>query len=224
VVGRELAPGRHGYGLLLVLIILSIGFELAAAEGELTHLVTIVLQGATFLAALWTSQARTRLLHLGTAAVILITIGAAVAFAAEGHVDDVGARVTGLLLLIFAPVVIIHGLVGHFREEGGVTVQTMFGVLCIYLLIGSLFAGVYGVIDDAGAGGFFAQIRNGNTSDFLYFSFTTMTTTGYGDLTAASDLGRSFAITEQLLGQIYLVTVVAVIVGNLRRTAASRAS
>ena len=62
-------------------------------------------------------------------------------------------------------------------------------------------------------------MANATTSDYLYFSFTTMTTTGYGDLTAATDLGRSFAITEQLIGQIYLVTVVAVIVGNLSRGA-----
>lgn len=224
LVGRELGPRRHGYGLLLLLIVVSIGFQLASSEGDLTHAVTIVLQGGIFLAALWTSQARTRLLHLGTAAVVVVTVGAAITFAAEGHVDDVGARVTGLLLLMFAPVAIVHGLLGHFREQGRVTVQTMFGVLCIYLLIGSMFAAVYGVVDDVGSSPFFAQLQQGTTSDYLYFSFTTMTTTGYGDLTAATDLGRSFAITEQLIGQIYLVTVVAVIVGSLRRAPARRAS
>ncbi len=67
-------------------------------------------------------------------------------------------------------------------------------------------------------GGFFAEISGGTQSDFLYFSFTTMTTTGYGDLTAAKDLGRSLAITEALIGQIYLVTLVALIVSNLGRT------
>jgi len=44
-----------------------------------------------------------------------------------------------------------------------------------------------------------------------------LTTVGYGDLSAATDLGRSVAITEALIGQIYLVTVVAVIAGNLSR-------
>jgi hypothetical protein len=120
-------------------------------------------------------------------------------------------------MVALAPIAIVHGLVRHFREEGRVTVQTMFGVLCIYLLLGSLFAFVYGILDEVGSSPFFAQIANGDTSDYLYFSFSTLTTTGYGDLTAGTDLGRSFAITEQLLGQIYLVTVVAVIIGNLSR-------
>ena len=57
----------------------------------------------------------------------------------------------------------------------------------------------------------------GDSSDFVYFSFATLTTVGYGDLTAATDLGRSLAITEALIGQIYLVTVVALIVPNIGR-------
>jgi ion channel len=54
-------------------------------------------------------------------------------------------------------------------------------------------------------------------ADFLYFSFATLTTTGYGDLVPGSNLARSLAILEALTGQIYLVTVVAVLVGNLMR-------
>jgi uncharacterized membrane protein len=53
-------------------------------------------------------------------------------------------------------------------------------------------------------------------ADFLYYSFASLTTTGFGDITAATSFGRSVGITEALVGQIYLVTVVAVIVSNLR--------
>jgi hypothetical protein len=55
----------------------------------------------------------------------------------------------------------------------------------------------------------------GTTKNFLYFSFVTITTVGYGDLTAGTSLGCSIAIAEALTGQIYLVTVVAAIVGVL---------
>jgi hypothetical protein len=218
-IAKELTPGRHGYGVLLLLILVSIGFQLGAAEGDLTHAVTIVLQGGTFLAALWVSQARTRLLRLASAIVLAVTAAAAVGFAAAGTVDDAGARIVSFMLVVGAPVAIAHGIVTQFREVGHVTVQTMFGVLCIYLLIGALFAFTYGVIDDLTSSSFFAEVNHASTSDYLYFSFTTLTTTGYGDLTAAADLGRSLAITEALIGQIYMVTVVALIVGNLRRPA-----
>jgi hypothetical protein len=218
-IAKEMIPGRHGYGVLLLLILVSIGFQLGAPEGDVTHVVTIVLQGGTFLAALWVSQGRTKLLRLATALVLLVTVAAAVGFAAAGTVDDAGARIVSFMLVVAAPTTIAHGVISQFREVGRVTVQTMFGVLCIYLLIGALFAFTYGVIDDLASTPFFAEVHQATNPDYLYFSFTTLTTTGYGDLTAAADLGRSLAITEALIGQIYMVTVVALIVGNLRRPA-----
>ncbi len=213
---------RHGYGLLLVLILISLTFQLATTEGDLVHVVTIALQGGTFLAALWISQARTRLLRIGSVVIVAITVAAAITFAAAGNVDAAGAGIVSLLLAAAAPVAIVHGLVAHFREQGRVTLQTMFGVLCIYLLIGSFFAFSYGVIDVLGSQPLFKQLGSGTNSDYLYFSFATLTTTGYGDLTAATDLGRSLAITEALIGQIYMVTVVALIVGNLSRPVGPR--
>ena len=181
-VRDELRIHEHGYGLLLAIILVSLSFQLAAPEGDLTHLVTVVLQGGTFLAALWTSQVRTRLLRIASILVIVATAGATAALALSGNVDGGAARILSFLLAIGAPLAIVHGVVRHFREEGQVTLQTMFGVLCIYLLLGSLFAFTYGVIDHVGAAPFFAQIAGEATSsDYLYFSFSTMTTTGYGD-------------------------------------------
>jgi len=85
-------------------------------------------------------------------------------------------------------------------------------------LIGSLYAFAYGLVSSIGSDPFFAQHGHVDTTrNFLYFSFVTITTVGYGDLTAATNLGRSFAIAEALTGQIYLVTVVATIVGGLGR-------
>jgi voltage-gated potassium channel Kch len=93
------------------------------------------------------------------------------------------------------------------------------GVLAFYLLVGMLFAFGYGAIDHLAAGAFFAGGEEATVSHCLYFSFTTLTTVGYGDFVAATDLGRTLAIFEALLGQIYLVTVVSLIVSNLGRPA-----
>jgi len=54
-------------------------------------------------------------------------------------------------------------------------------------------------------------------ADFLYYSFVTLTTVGYGDVTAATNLGRMLSVIEALVGQLYLVIVVALIVSNIGR-------
>jgi voltage-gated potassium channel Kch len=84
-------------------------------------------------------------------------------------------------------------------------------------LIGLLFAVAYAVVQEVGGANVFTTAHDGR-DDFLYFSFSTLTTTGYGDVVAANNLVRSLAITEALGGQLYLVTVVALIIANIRST------
>jgi Ion channel len=78
-----------------------------------------------------------------------------------------------------------------------------------------LFTFVYGAVAALGSRDFFADGTDGTPSLRLYFSYVTLATIGYGDYTPASDLGHTLAVVEALLGQLYLVTVVAVIVGRL---------
>jgi hypothetical protein len=128
----------------------------------------------------------------------------------------VGPRIANLLLVTLAPPAIVVGIVRALRARGRVTLEAVFGVLCLYILVGMFFAFLYGAIDRIGQD-FFAQGAQATTSNCLYFSFTTLTTVGYGDFTAATNLGHTLSVSEALLGQIYLVTVVAVFVGNLIR-------
>jgi hypothetical protein len=95
---------------------------------------------------------------------------------------------------------------------------TVAGALCIYLLAGLFFAFVYSAIGAFQEGQFFAQTETTTSVDCVYFSFVTLTTVGYGDLTARTDFGRMTSISEALFGQLYLVSVVALLVGNLGRT------
>ena len=94
----------------------------------------------------------------------------------------------------------------------------MFGVLCVYILVGMFFGYVYGAIDHSGGHPFFAGDQSATVAHCLYFSFTSLTTVGYGDLTARTNLGHTLSVSEALLGQIYLVTVVSLIVANLGRS------
>jgi hypothetical protein len=116
------------------------------------------------------------------------------------------------LLVIGAPVAIVRGVRGQLE----VTVQTVLAALSVYLLIGLFFAFTYSVMAVIDTGPFFASGIDGLLPDHLYFSYSTLTTVGFGDLTASEDIGRMTSALEALIGQLYLVTVVAVLVGNLR--------
>jgi hypothetical protein len=215
--GRHFHGDGYGYGWLLLLILFTTFFQMAASDNEAARVVTIFLQGFTLIAALTVSGVRRWLVHFAAAVTAIAGLTALGIVIGSGDLDLGGGRVIGFLLVALAPPAILIGVVRQARRSGKITVRTMFGVLCVYLLIGTAFAYAYGIISAIDDGTFFAEISNGDQSDFLYFSFTTMTTTGYGDLTAAHDLGRSLAITEALVGQIYLVTLVALIVSNLGR-------
>jgi Ion channel len=216
-IGAAFTRWEQRYGLVLLLILCSLVFQLAASDQDWARVVAIALQGATLVLALYASQARPLIARLAAAVVALAVLGSAAALIGFGEFGSTAGRIVAVLLVALAPLAIVRGVVRGVRTEGAVTMHTMFGVLCIYLLIGMLFAYVYGLVGDAQSEPFFASGIDPDISDYLYFSFATMTTVGYGDLAAATDLGRSVAIAEALIGQIYLVTVVAVIVGNLSR-------
>jgi hypothetical protein len=109
-------------------------------------------------------------------------------------------------------------------SQGEVNTQSVTGAICVYLLLGMIFVFVYGAVAALGDGPFFAQATDGTRSLRLYFSFVTLATLGYGDYTPASELGHTLAVMEALIGQLYLVTVVALLVANIgprRRRAGS---
>ena len=97
-------------------------------------------------------------------------------------------------------------------------------MLSLYVLIGMVFGFVYGAIDQFGGDPFFAGGKTATVSHCLYFSLTTLATVGYGDFVARTNLGHTLAVFEALIGQIYLVTVVSLIVSNLGRPRAARRS
>jgi hypothetical protein len=127
---------------------------------------------------------------------------------------------SSILILVVATIpAVAFGVLRQVRRDVTITVHTMIGVLCVYLLMAISFAYVFAVIGEVGEKPFFTQGEQWNQiADYLYYSLTTITTVGMGDLTPATDLGRSLTAAEALIGQIYMVTIVAVIVSNIGRT------
>jgi Ion channel len=213
--GATPSERRERYGLLLAAIVAAFGVQGIASPGKYEQVIVSVLLGSTLLLALWAAEARTRVKQLALI-VSLLVVAASVIEAASGTVEGAASRIANLLLVGLAPPAVILGVARSLRQRGEVTVEAVFGVLCLYLLLGMFFAFGYGVINRYD-GPFFAGGAAPTVSNCLYYSFTTLTTVGYGDLVAASNLGHTLSMFEALLGQIYLVTIVSLIVGNLRR-------
>lgn len=211
------ARGRQRYGLLLLSAILLLAVQGIVPAGDLQQLLVTALAGASLLLAFRAAELSPPLLTLavvaGSAALALSAVR--VSLDAVGPGDGV-ARLVNAALVSLGPPAVALGILRDLRASGQVRLQTVAGVLSLYMLLGMLFAFVYGAIDRLGGDPFFADGQEATVSQCLYFSFVTLATVGYGDFVARSDLGHTLAILEALLGQIYLVTVVSLIVSNLR--------
>ena len=147
---------------------------------------------------------------------LTIVVGVVIASVAGKGTTVAGiAAIANGLLVALAPPAVVIGVVRNLRATGTVTVTVVAGVLCLYLLVGLFFAFTYAAVQNLGGAPFFANGDAATSARSVYFSFVTMTTVGYGDFTARTNLGHTLAVTEALLGQIYLVTVVAAIVSRL---------
>lgn len=109
------------------------------------------------------------------------------------------------------PVAIVRGL----RDERSVNIQTVFGAISLYFMLGLFFAFLISLVSRHTTGDYFAQHTNGDYSQKIYFSFVTLATLGYGDLTPATAIGRLLAVFETVIGSLYLVTAVSLTVGRL---------
>jgi hypothetical protein len=218
---RERLRAERGYGLVLLLVGASIVFQMVATRTNVAAFVSILLQAGTLVLVVWIAGGHRPVVRLAAAVAVLAALATVVIWVVKGEIPEGPAAVTNGLLVAFAPAVIAVGLVRRLRRDRTVTPQTLSGVLAIYLLLGMLFSFLYGMIGAFGPGDLFAGRATETVSDELYFSFVTLSTVGYGDFTPAGDVARTVAITEMLTGQIYLVTIVSLIVANLGRRAAS---
>jgi Ion channel len=200
------------------MLMITFSFLAAAPHETWTDPVRVALTGGTLLLTLSTTpQIHARVVWLARGLVVVALVSSLATLNASADASTGASAILTALLVAVMPPVIVMGV----KDQPSVNAQSVFGAICIYILLGLFFSVVYGAIGALGSSPFFASGVEGTSNDFLYFSFVTMTTTGYGDFTAASALGRTLAVTEALLGQLYIVTVLALIVtrfsGAVRR-------
>ncbi len=196
------------YGLVLVLVVVTYVVSVSFVAGWAQSVVLAVQ-----LATVWLTfrTARTPLsarvmvfvVFLAVAAVAFVNLFIAVTSEALAV-----AFVVSALLYVVAPFAVVRDI----ATRRSVDQEAVLGAIAAYLIVGMCFAFTYRAIGVLQPTPFFGAEGPGDMTQTLFFSFVTLTTTGYGNLVPATNPGQSLAVMEAVLGQLFLVTAVAKII------------
>lgn len=212
--GRSAAPAAAGafrYAAVFTIVLVLLVFEVLSPDADWSRAIGIALAGAALSVAVATSRERAQvrraraLFVAGMALLVVIGI-------ATGLLSPAVTYVIGTIVVAAIPVTIGGGVLRLINEDG-VTVQAVAGALAIYLLVGLLFASAISFVA-AVHSPFFTETAHTSNGVRVYYSFTVLTTTGFGDYTPATPVGHALAVLEMLTGQLYLVTVIGILIGN----------
>jgi hypothetical protein len=213
--GDSQGGAGYRYGAVFFLTVVLLVFIIIAPNERWSRTVAIAIESAALVLAIATSRAREDVRHASALAVgvaaVLVILGVATGVFSPGVTFAIGG-----IIAVAIPISLSRGLLRLVLEQG-VTLRAVAGALTIYLLIGLGFGFLVGLIAELGSGPYFAQGTNGSEAVWAYYSFTVLTTTGFGDFTPAEPVGHAVAVIEMLVGQIYLVTVIGLLVGNFVR-------
>lgn len=200
------------YGIVLLFVLAAYVLGSLIGDKGWHAVVLAVIATATGVVALAAAGAQTRGLRIAVALSLL-----AIAFAAVAAITDDRfwlniASPLVICLLAVAMVAVLRSVL----TAPEIAFNTILGALSFYAVLGILFSYVYETVDRIQTQPFFAGIPTAHGGDFLFFSYTTLTTTGYGDLVPAGEPGQMIAGLEMMMGQIFLVTLVAGLVSLWR--------
>jgi hypothetical protein len=218
---RRAQEVSDAFGLVLLLVLATYVLASLLENSGWSAVVELAAGSVTAVVALSSAGTPVRLVRLGAllaAVAIVLTAVAAVTdtrgWLTAGTIVEVG-------LLFAAMIAVLHRVV----TSNVVDTRTILGAISVYAILGLLFTFVFATVERLQGGPFFEEVADPQNSDFIFFSFTTLTTTGYGDLIPAGQPGRMLAGLEMMIGQVFLVTLVARLVSLWRpRRATQRPS
>jgi hypothetical protein len=203
---------RDAFGLVLASVLLTYVLASLLTNRGWSAVILCLATSATSLIALTSAHVRPRLfrtaLYMSGATILLAAIGAA----GGGRFWLSVATVVQVVLLTVAMGAVLRRVVAADRVGS----RTILGALSVYAVLGILFTFVYGFVERVQGGPFFEGHPHPAGGDFLFFSYTTLTTTGYGNLVPGGQPGRMISGLEMMIGQIFLVTLVAGLVSLWR--------
>ena len=174
----------------------------------------LILQIGTVWLALRVSRARRAARLVATVGLIVAALVALANLIWVGRGTTMASLVfsASALLYLVAPVSILREIV----RRRHVDLESVLGAIAAYIMIGMFFAFLYQAIGSVDPDPFFSDGADGSSAQSLFFSFTTLTTTGYGNLVPAANPGQTLAVMEMLLGQLFLITAVAKVIEGWR--------
>jgi hypothetical protein len=204
------------YGWLLATLVASLFVQGTLPPSGAQQILVSILLGANLVLAAVVARVHPNWLRLA-AAIAALGVAVNCLRAIAGVVGEGEVRAMNALVVLLGPPMVALGVLRSLRASRAVRLEAVTGVLSLYIMIGLFFAFVFGAIDELSGEPFFADDVQATVALCVYYSFVTLATVGYGDYTAAGNLGHTLSVFEALIGQIYLVTVVSLIVSNLGR-------
>jgi Ion channel len=209
---RRAQEVSDAFGLVLLLVLAT--YVLASLLDSSGWSAVVELSAGTVTAVVALSSAGTRisLVRVGALLGAVAIVLAAIAAISDTHGWLSAASLVEVGLLFAAAVAVLRRVV----VSATVDTRTILGAISVYAILGLLFTFVYGTVERLQGEPLFGEVADPQNSDFIFFSFTTLTTTGYGDLVPVGQPGRMLAGLEMMIGQIFLVTLVARLVSLWR--------
>ncbi len=202
---RRAQRASDAFGLVLLLVLATYVLASLLDNHGWPAVIELGAGTGTALVALVSAHAPARIVR----AAIGLT-GLAIALAAVAAIT--GARgwlSAGALLEVTLLTAAMLAVLYRVAISDAVDSRTILGAISVYAILGLLFTFLYGTVERIQGTPFFGHLSEPQSSDFLFFSFTTLTTTGYGNLVPAGQPGRMLSGLEMMIGQIFLVTLVA---------------
>lgn len=200
------------FGLVLALVLATYMLASVLSNDGWPAVLLVAVTGATSIVALSSAQAKPVFVRRAVWLALLAVLLALISAISGGRHWLSAANFIEIGLLAVAMAAVLRRVV----SSENVSSRTILGAISVYAALGILFTWAYGLIDRIERGGFFGPETAAKGSDFLFFSYTTLTTTGYGNLVPAGQAGRMVAGLEMMLGQVFLVTLVAGLVSLWR--------
>jgi hypothetical protein len=200
------------YGLVLLLVLTTYVLASFFSDRGWSGVILTLSAAATSVVGLSSSEAHRLTVR---AAILLSALAVALSIVEATTGDRIWLNIASCIeitLLAVASLAILRRVV----TAAEVGFRTILGAISVYTVLGILFTFAYTTIARFQSGAFFSQVAHPKGGDFLFFSYTTLTTTGYGDLVPAGQPGRMVAGLEMMIGQIFLVTLVAGLVSLWR--------